>query len=195
MSQNTFSVSLRGEAPPIFAEFGKKAYVVTKGHGRYDEYTAFKEKCPCCGDAGTIIYNGFELKCSYCEKHRSYISIKNWVVEEYIVNGIQLAGPDRKKAYGNMRLESDLPQVTKIQGFCRSGNGYDNVKTRDIPARDNDVDRPLEKILRLPSCVETVAFTTRALAEEVCEAMKNIEREKLAAFNEAHGTHHEFPYG
>ena len=178
---------------PVFAEFGKKAYLIVHGNGIYDSGKSFIEKCPCCGGAGKIQYNGFEVKCSVCSTVKTSITLKDWVVEEYIVNSITASAPDYKNAYGKNRKKGDLPRVTGIKGFCRTANGYSNVKTHDIPYRDRDyVDPDTDKVDLYGA--ESFAFTTKAKAETMVAHLKQKDRDKLAQFNADHSTAYEYPF-
>lgn len=178
---------------PVFAEFGKKAYLIVHGNGIYDSGKSFIEKCPCCGGAGKIQYNGFEVKCSICSTVKTSITLKDWSVEEYIVNSITVTSPDYKNAYGKNRKPDDLPKVTGITGFCRTANGYSNVKTHKIPCCDRDYTDPDISKVDLYGA-ESFAFTTKAKAEAMVAHLKQKDRERLAQFNAEHGTTYEYPF-
>lgn len=179
---------------PVFAEFGKKAYIITCSR---NETKYFKEKCPCCGDTKKIQYNGFEVKCSICATQRGYISLENWHVEEYIVNDIRIVGPDYKKCYDKdhgKRKPEDYPRVTEINGFHRTANGYNNVLNHKIPIRSQFVDpEPNTQTINLFE-IEQFAFTTKAKADAVCEAIRQKDRDALMKFNQEHGTNHLYPF-
>lgn len=179
---------------PIFAEMGKKAYLIRNGKGHYDSGKSFREKCPCCGDARKILYNGFEVKCSVCDSVKASITLREWHVEEYIVNSITVTGPDYKNAYGKNPQRDDLPRITEISGFHRTANGYSNVTHHKIPERDEFVDVTPEKLKLEFFDSNVYAFTSRAKAEAVMELLIQQDREKLTKFNTEHGTNHQYPF-
>lgn len=181
------------EEKPVFAEFGKIAYIISAGNSVYDK-KSFKEKCPCCGDSGKIQHNGFWIKCSVCEQQRGYISVTNWLVKEYIVNDIRVTGPDYRKAYGKNTNPQDLPKVTEIKGFHRTANGYANVHTRKLPICPEHIDPEATEKGMMLFDADVFAFTTKARAEAACEYLKEKDRKALEEFNRTYGTSHEYPY-
>lgn len=193
---NTITINL-GRERPIFAEFGKRAYVVRIGHGNYDRSKTFTDKCPACDDTRKVTVRGIEMRCSYCtEAHNksTHVTVQNYVVEEYIVNSMTLTSTDRKNAYDkNGPTRGNEPRVQEIIGFCRTGNGYDNVREMRLPIGSERIDHAERYHPQYDNC-ENFAFTTKAKAQAFCDQLVNAEKEKLAQFNELHGTNHQWPF-
>ena len=183
---------LQGPIPKL-AQFGKKAYKIINDSGKFSEGKYFKEKCPCCGDDGFIMHNGFKVRCSVCGNSRNGITIRNWAVREYTVCEILLRGPDVKRAYGNNKKYEDYPCVKMIRGFSRVRAGYDNVEFAPLPIRDEEID-PTPATFEKRHDITDYAFTTKEAAEQCCRLLIEAERKKLRAFNEEFGTNHVFPY-
>lgn len=199
MSADKFSTDLRYERP-IFAAFGKRAYMIRVGGSRFAEHSlAFRTACPVCDDTNKVVLRGYELRCPYCQDPRNAqdpanntcVRVKHYMVDEYIVNEITLKGPDTKNAYGpGGPKPGKEPRVAQIYGFCRTGNGYDDFKTAVIPSViDPDMDRATKRY-----DPNAAAYTTRAKAQAVCDALNAAEKQKLIEFNEKYGTSHEYPW-
>ena len=73
--------------------------------------TDFHSLCPSCGDTRKITYKGmdgkeYEVACPLCngrvsKGYGNYLRIRNWVVREYIINGLHARGPENISAYKN----------------------------------------------------------------------------------------------
>lgn len=183
-------ISFELREPPLF-RYGQKLYVVSEdSHGK-----SFDAICPACDDKKTISYRGMELKCPLCQtsayKSPNSLYLRRIVVEEYIVNGVVITGPDYKRSFGNDMRPEDYP-TARFSAFCRTGNGYNNVKSINLHNSKSRIDPELEKVVEYGT--KDYLFTTKSKAALAAQKIVERDKQKLLRFNSLHGTNYEYPF-
>jgi hypothetical protein len=161
------------------------------------DYKTFREKCPVCDGLSVIQYRGFELKCPYCEVGKvdtsaTMLSISDYHVIEYIINKVELRGLETKENYKGDRILTDrfLPRAT-WSGFCKLGNSYNSIYTKNFGEYDMRKRDPETIPLRE---AKNACFYSKADANRFCRRIHERQAEMLAKFNADHGTSHEYPF-
>lgn len=189
----TYSIGVR-ELPEVY-QIGRKLYAIrTKNHH------GFQQKCPVCDGTRKLTYRGYEMPCPYCMKIGnsagtvgSQITVRTFVVEEFIVRAVEINGSDTKADYEPKRRESiyGQPRITKVTAFTRRDNSYRGVEEVSVPGgRFLDPD---EELLRKDVELSKIMFTKRAKAEEAKKILIEVEKQKLTEFNVKFGCCFEYP--
>ena len=193
----TYSIGVR-DIPQI-SQIGEKVYAIHQWNSR-----TFSQKCPVCDGEKKITYRRYELPCPYCVAGmststngkpivRDTITMYAFEVEEYIVNHIEIEGPDLKKTYSASergKLEN-MPKIKCVAAFTRRNSGCNGTATilvRDGIFLDPDDDKVIN-VLRMSD----YSFTTRKKAEHAVDLLVEREKKRLAVFNEKFGCSYEYP--
>lgn len=160
----------------------------------------FNAPCPVCGGTKTINVKGFDIPCGYCSisnnkrKDLQYLVLRDYSVDEYIINKITLSGSETKSEY----KDGGYPKlsVCELTGFCKRKSPYTTVLYKNFSYLDKSfVDRVVtpEKVAELYDHFDGV-YTARSLCDRVCNVFHDYQRELLREFNDVHHTSHEYPF-
>ena len=158
----------------------------------------FNALCPICEGKGIINVKGFDIPCGYCSissnkrNDLQYLMLRDYSVDEYIINKITLSGSETKSEY----KDGGYPKlfVSELMGFCK--RPYTAVLYKNFSYLDEAfVDRVVtpEKVAELYDHFDGV-YTTRSLCNKVCNVFHDYQRELLRQFNEAQHTSYEYPF-
>lgn len=189
----TYSVGVR-ELPEVY-QIGQKLYAI-----RTKKHYSFQQTCPVCDGTKKISYRGYEMPCPYCVRIgnsagvvTSMITVRTFIVEEFIVRAVEIKGSDTKADYEPKRRESvySQPRITNVTAFTRRDNGYRGVEEVSVPGgRFLDPD---DELLKKDVELTKIMFTKRAKAEEAKKILIEVEKQKLSEFNEKFGCSYEYP--
>lgn len=189
----TYSVGVR-ELPSVY-EIGRKLYAI-----RTKRHYSFQQTCPVCDGTRKITYRGYEMDCPYCVRVgnsagtvTSTITVRAFVVEEFIVRSVTISGSDTKADYEPKRRNSiyGQPRIRSVTAFTRRDSSYRGTEEVEVPGgRFLDPD---EDLLRKDIELSKILFTKRAKAEEAKRILVEVEKQKLSEFNEKFGCSHEYP--
>lgn len=191
------NIELREE--PLF-HYGDHFFAIQPDPKRFSKTeVTFSEICPICDDTREVTIRGQAFECPMCKGGygaANHISLRNWVVQEYIVNGLTIKGPCSKAEF-----KREFPVITDGLAFGICGRGYDNVLTRSVPISfERDVDPPEDEWPNIISekslgrKIRDVVFRKKSDAEQFCKAVILNDKDRLKKFNEKHGTNHKYPF-
>lgn len=172
-------LKVKSHPKPFAYKLGDKVYVAEQKN-----YRVFHQKCPVCGGTKKVVYNGYELRCTYCDKVPAAITVHDFTVREYIVYEITVKSPLVKYAYEkkNIGKPEFLPEISGAKAFYSSGDESDVIS---VPRMEGRTDVGYGRF----------AFTTKKAASEYVKGLMENEKMLLAKFNEEHGTDYEYPFG
>lgn len=188
-----YTIGVR-ELPPVY-EIGRRIYAV-----RTKQYYMFQQTCPVCDGTKKITYRGYEMECPYCVRRgardgsvASAIRIRTFKVEEFIVRSVEICGPDTKSAYEPRNKDDifNVPKINKVTMFTRRDNGYNGVE--EITVQQGSYLDPTDEVVRNALQIEAMAFTSRAKAAAAKKILVEMEKQRLAEFNEKFGCSYEYP--
>lgn len=163
------------------------------------QLVTYRETCPICDGSKKVEIRGREFPCPYCQDHRNSYCVKDlqsitlhgFNVVEYIVNGFEVFGEEKKGNYQSDGTAKEPPTFKRFDAFTKWGNSYNAVSTTRAPYFD-ELDLTTEQALKCLS-LEYVAFTTAKKAEAFVAALVEREKARLAEFNEKFGCSYEYP--
>ncbi len=183
---------VRGE--PLFY-YGQKLFAIYPTNSK-----RFFEPCPVCDDSQKVKIRDFEFECPACRRNSTYsgerikndIVLSDYKIIEYIVNEVEIKGPNYKSAFSGETEYFDLP-FASFKAFERSGNGYNNVSSKNVSNSSFSID-PSEDTVVESECISGYFFTKKKFAMDAIKPLKERDRSLLKQFNEEHGTNYEYPF-
>lgn len=179
----------------------------TFGYGdrfyKVEEYPAsgrsgheFSTKCPVCGGKKRLTVKGqdekdYDIACPECQygfRGGNKIYLRHWTVVRYTVHEHAITGPKYKSKYDRGK---PVPSIV-VRGFCPFG---DSNLYANAPKGSVDMDVSKLKLDDYGSKHNGYTFSSRDKARVLLKALQDIDRKKLAEFNERYGTDYEYPYG
>lgn len=172
--------------------FGQSVYCIRVAEDKF-----FSDKCPICDDTKKVTIRGKEFSCPNCcgtgyshsSNSATHIYLKDYQMDEYIINSITLCGPDTKCSYSKGALKKGGRIKASYKGFVRYNNSYMSVYSRDFRSGLFGHTDPT-KVLDPKDC----AFVNKADCKSFIRRLHEIQKEKLEQFNAEHGTSYEYPF-
>lgn len=172
---------------------GERFYMI---HPRHIQ--TFIEKCPICDGTRKVTIKGAEFDCPCCQVYRhrvadmQSINIFAFDIEEYIVNGFKVSGPEVKSAYQKDGTVKSHPIILSFEAFSkRGGNSLRDLVEVTVP-RGRDLDPEDSRIIS-SSDVSDFGFTTIKRAKDVVKLYINREKNRLSEFNQKFGCNYKYP--
>ena len=190
MDTISFPITDKGITLPV--TYGDIYYVV-----KSDDRETFSTRCPSCGDSRKISYKGVDEQeyvtdcpvcCSNSNKWGNNITLRKYVIWDYIVYKVELLGPESKGAYGKGKIPPVQMNLFNMTAFQKTGNSYNDICTVHVPIWKSSWDN-IPKDLDDERC-----FTKKKDAEELRKLLIERDKKLLAEFNEKYGTDFEYPY-
>lgn len=200
-----YTIALRNDSP---FWLGDRFFKVDPSPGKsyYDGERSYQAKCPACNDSRKLRAlgcdgNEYETECPVCKNssgHTGYgttIHLNHWTVHEYIVNRVDASGDTVVSAYKN---GSCVMNSVSLYAFCRVGRCSDEYITTSAPAYSHHgVDPIVDKRFAeeyVNNRTFSHVFRKKKDAELLCAMLKELDRQRLAEFNETYGTNHTYPF-
>ncbi|MCR5480105.1 MAG: hypothetical protein K6F27_09660 [Ruminococcus sp.] len=168
--------------------YGQKLYCIeTEGHSERFESL----NCPVCDNTKKVTIRGYECICPYCSyPHKvddnTAITLRNYVVAEYIINQIKIEGPTVKKAYEKEVTEDNLPEVY-FQAFKPSRSFITNRKISK-----SDFTSTSFSAIKYDGFPEW--YFDKKEAVKNCRELHSRQKDMLKEFNKKHGYSYKYPF-
>lgn len=146
------------------------------------ERKTFYTNCPVCGGSRKITVNDHTFTCPQCDKLAKSTTFQHYTVQKYKVCGIDVETP-----YDYWKDADNEPRV-KFKLFHKYGRGAYESRTYTVTGTE------LDPLRFNQYCSEKYAFSSYSRACELARDMNAHENEKLAAFNEEHGSEYTFDW-
>ncbi len=172
---NSITIHFCRDLPDV--TIGTRLYAVVKTPRT--SVAVFRGGCPICDDTKTITVRGKKYSCPECtgmHATASTIALTPYTVAEYIVNGLEVTGDNHKSLFpekGNHFFSN-----VQYSAFNRYGRASSDYSIAHLT----------------PWSIGREYFLTKKEAEEECRKKHDAQKKILDAFNEAHGTHYEYPF-
>lgn len=172
---NSITLYFSRDLPDV--KIGTRLYAVVKA--QRTSGAVFRGGCPICDDTKKITVRGKEFPCPECTgtyAAASAIALTPYTVAEYIVNGLEVTGGEQKSLFpekGNHFFSNVY--YSAFNRYGRASSDYSIVHLT-------------------PWSIGREYFLTKKEAEEECRKKHDEQKKKLEEFNEAHGTHYEYPF-
>lgn len=160
----------------------------------------FYTRCPSCNNERRVKYilgyNGkeYETECPICrgavmKGYDNRIELKDWHVNEYVVNCIDAQGPMTFSSYKN---EECVLNSIRLEAFCKTGRCLGEYKKVQVPWTKNCIDPVLSELDM--DWASDYVFHKKKDAETFCRMLKDYDRKRLTEFNEKYQTNYEYPF-
>lgn len=163
---------------PRPVKIGDVFYIIEVGEGK-----TYNAPCRVCGGTRQLTVNGITFKCPQCDVETKVLNVHSYVVRRYRVYGVS------DEVLTDTWKASDCHRV-KFKLYKKTDRNYYACTTREIYS-----DRFLHINPQEPSSYDpsNAIYDNYALAVAHADALTAIEVEKVAKYNEIHGTNHELP--